>query len=115
MGEFFEQPGVYERTTKKLLAEKTLSPSVTDSLRVTEHGHTRHRISNRRFVAFIILWDKPIFPHGANDTFDRCAFAERPRKCTVEYPLTDVWLNRYKQWPVWESPQEGSDEEAVVG
>ena len=52
--------------------------------------------------------------HSANDTFNSCTFTEGPSICTVEYPLADVRLHGYKQWPVREPPQKASNEHAVV-
>ena len=101
MGVFLEHPSVRKRATEERSADETPPlRSIVGSLRVTEHGHTRRRRTNRRFVVFVILWDKPMFPHSTNNTCNRCTLADGPNKRTVEYTLADVWLDRYKQWPV---------------
>lgn len=97
MREPLEHPRVCKRAAKGRSAEGLLSSNVAGSLRVAEHGHTRHRVSDGRSIAPITLWDEPMFPHGTENTFGRCTFTEGPNECVVEHPLTDVWLNRYKQ------------------
>ena len=115
MRKLLEHPGVHERATEERSGGRILSSSVKDSLRVTEHGHARRGLSNRRLVAPIILRNEPMFPHGTHKTLDRCTSAKGPNKCIVEYPLADVWLDGYEQRPVREPSQKPGNEHDVVG
>ena len=115
MWELLEHPSVRERATEERSADEIQAASVAGSLRVTEHGYPRRRVTDRRLVAAVILWDEPVPPHGSNNSLGRCTFPKGSNERVMEHPLADVRLDGHKQRSVCEPPQESGDEHTVVG